>query len=111
MLFTGAQFSIDATGRVLGTGDIERQTYNTFRNITRVLQAGGADWRDVVKMNTFYVFDGTDEGLTAFWEKLTRVRVQFYATQAHCGTGVRVSGLPGEGLLISAAAIAVLPSD
>jgi 2-iminobutanoate/2-iminopropanoate deaminase len=94
---------------VLGEGDIEVQTQNVFTNITRVLREGGADWSNVVKMNTYYVFDGPEEEAKAFWEKMTRVRVQFYATPAHCGTGVRVSGLPGKGLLIGAAAIAVAP--
>lgn len=109
LLFTGAQFSADSRGHVLGRGDIETQTRNVFTNITRVLEAGGASWSDVVKMNTFYVFDGPDDQLTAHWEKMTRVRVEFYARPAHCGTGVRVAGLPGEGMLVSAAAIAVVP--
>ncbi|MCW2741331.1 MAG: hypothetical protein JWR45_1753 [Blastococcus sp.] len=109
LIFTGAQFSVGAEGDVLGEGDIEVQTQNVFTNITRVLREGGADWSNVVKMNTYYVFDGPEEEAKAFWEKMTRVRVQFYATPAHCGTGVRVSGLPGKGLLIGAAAIAVAP--
>jgi enamine deaminase RidA (YjgF/YER057c/UK114 family) len=110
LLFTGAQFSVDADGNALGEGDIEVQTRNVFTNITRVLRDGGADWSNVVKMNTFYVFDGPEDEAKAFWEKMTRVRVQFYAQPAHCGTGVRVSGLPGKGLLIGAAAIAVVPA-
>lgn len=110
LLFTGAQFSVDADGNALGQGDIEVQTRNVFTNITRVLRDGGADWSNVVKMNTFYVFDGPEDEAKAFWEKMTRVRVQFYAQPAHCGTGVRVSGLPGKGLLIGAAAIAVVPA-
>jgi 2-iminobutanoate/2-iminopropanoate deaminase len=109
VIFTGAQFSIDANGKTLGRGDIEVQTQNVFTNLTRVLRDAGADWSNVVKMNTFYVFDGPEQEATGFWEKMTRVRVRFYANPAHCGTGVRVSGLPGDGLLISAAAIAVLP--
>lgn len=109
IVFTGAQFSVDAAGKTIGDGDIEVQTYNVFTSLTRVLAEARADWSDVVKMNTYYVFDGPEEAATEFWEKLTRVRVRFYANPAHCGTGVRVSGLPGHGLLIAGAAIAVLP--
>jgi 2-iminobutanoate/2-iminopropanoate deaminase len=109
LLFTGSQFSLAEDGKVEGVGDIEVQTRNVFTNITRVLAEGGADWSNVVKMNTYYVFNGADEELKGYWEKMTRVRVEFYANPAHCGTGVRVAGLPGEGLLIAAAAIAVAP--
>lgn len=110
LLFTAAQFPVDSSGEVVGVGDIEAQTRAVFRNITAVLAASGATWADVVKMNTFYVFDGAADELTAYWEKMTRVRVQFYASPAHCGTGVRVSGLPGRDVLVSAAAIAVVPT-
>lgn len=109
LVFTGAQFSIGASGETVGRGDIEVQTESVFTNLTRVLRDAGADWSNVVKMNTYYVFDGPEQEATEFWEKMTRVRVRFYANPAHCGTGVRVAGLPGDGLLISAAAIAVLP--
>jgi enamine deaminase RidA (YjgF/YER057c/UK114 family) len=110
LLFTGAQFPVDSRGQVVGVGDIETQTRAVFANITAVLGCAGATWADVVKMNTFYVFDGAADELTAYWEKMTKVRVQFYATPAHCGTGVRVRGLPGKDVLISAAAIAVVPA-
>jgi enamine deaminase RidA (YjgF/YER057c/UK114 family) len=110
LLFTGAQLPMDTDGKVAGVGDIETQTRLVFSNITSVLAGFGATWADVVKMNTFYVFNGADDELTAYWEKMTKVRVEFYATPAHCGTGVRVAGLPGRDVLVSAAATAVLPT-
>ena len=77
LLFVGGQISADENGNAIGVGDIEVQTRNVFQNITNVLSEAGADWNDVVKLNTYYVFDGRDEELAPYWEKMTRVRMEF----------------------------------
>jgi enamine deaminase RidA (YjgF/YER057c/UK114 family) len=74
-----------------------------------VLQEAGGDMKDIVKFNTYYVFEGQGDELTSFWEKMTRVRMEFFEEPGPCGTGVRVVGLAYPDLLIEVEAIAVLP--
>jgi enamine deaminase RidA (YjgF/YER057c/UK114 family) len=109
LIFVGGQISSDDQGRTIGVGDIETQTRNVFENIRSVLREAGADMRDIVKINTFYVFDGEGDALTEYWEKMTRVRMEFFEEPGPCGTGVRVVGLAYPDLLIEVEAIAVVP--
>lgn len=108
LVFVGGQVSADREGRAIGVGDIEEQTRNTFDNIGRVLHRANADWPDVVKLNTYYVFDGPDDELQPYWEKMTRVRMQYLPTPGPAGTAVRVAGFALPGLLIEVEAIAVV---
>jgi enamine deaminase RidA (YjgF/YER057c/UK114 family) len=108
LLFVGGQLSADEQGNVLGAGDIEAQTRNVFDAVTKVLTAGGATWRDVVKINTYYVCDETGGAVKEFWEKMTRVRLDYLPTPGPAGTAVRVAGLMYDGFLIEVEAIAVV---
>ena len=110
LLFIGGQISADGDGNTVGVGDIELQTRNVFENIGKVLRDAGAKWSDLVKLNTYYVFDGRDDELTDYWEKMTRVRMEYLADPGPVGTAVRVSGLAYPGLLIEVEGIAVLGS-
>jgi len=108
-LFVGGQVALDAKGRVIGPGDIEVQTRAAFENLTKVLRAAGADWRNVVTMNTFY--DHAVEGpeVEEGWKRMTRVRLEFLPKPAGpCGTGLRAK-LPLDGLMIQVEVVAVLP--
>ena len=107
-VFVGGQVSADKDGTAIGVGDIELQTRNTFENIGRVLRDAGADFSDIVKLNTYYVFDGPPEELKPFWEKMTRVRMEFLPVPGPAGTAVRVAGLAYPDLLNEVEAIAVI---
>lgn len=109
LLFVGGQISADTQGRVIGEGDIEVQTRNVFEHITTVLREGGATWADVVKLNTYYVFEGEGAEIRAYWEKMTAVRMEYLVEPGPAATAVRVMGLAYPGLLIEAEAIAVVP--
>ncbi|BCW86417.1 RidA family protein [Paenarthrobacter ureafaciens] len=108
LVFTGGQLSADENGNVVGEGDIETQTRNVFTSLTQVLAEAGATWDDVVKLNTYYCFEGTGPEVQEYWEKMTRVRMEFLPEEGPAGTGVRVSGLMYDGFLIEVEAIAVL---
>jgi 2-iminobutanoate/2-iminopropanoate deaminase len=108
LVFVGGQLSADENGDVIGPGDIEVQTRNTFENITRVLEEAGAAWKDVVKMNTYYTFEGTEEEAGDFWRRMTRVRMEYLTDPGPCGTAVRVGGFMSEGFLIEVEVIAVI---
>jgi 2-iminobutanoate/2-iminopropanoate deaminase len=108
LVFVGGQLSLDEQGAVVGAGDIEVQTRNVFNHITRVLHDAGASWGDVVKLNTYYVFDGPPADAQAYWSKMTAVRMEYLPDPGPCGTAVRVEGLMYDGLLIEVEAIAIV---
>ncbi|MFD1708272.1 RidA family protein [Siminovitchia sediminis] len=108
LIFVGGQLSMNEKGEVIGKGDIETQTREVFKNIRKVLKEVGADTKDIVKLNTFYTFDGDREEVTEFWEKMTKVRMEFLPEPGPCGTAVRVDGFMTDGCLIEVEAIAVV---
>lgn len=108
-VFVGGQVALDAEGRVIGPGDIEAQTRAAFENVTKVLRAAGADWPNVVMMNTFYDQEVEGPGIEEGWKRMTRVRLEFLPTpEGPCGTGIRAK-LPLDGLMIQVEVVAVLP--
>jgi enamine deaminase RidA (YjgF/YER057c/UK114 family) len=106
LVFVGGQLSADADGNVVGPGDIEVQTREVFENVTRILHEAGATWEQVVKLNTYYVYDGDPADAQDYWEKMTRIRLEYLPDPGPCGTGVRVAGLMYDGFLIEVEAIA-----
>lgn len=111
-VFVGGQIATEdgKPGIAVGVGDIEEQTRIVFENLTRVLTEAGTDFSHVVKINTYYVFDGPDEEVTEFWEKMTRVRMEYLPDPGPAGTAVRVTGLAYPDLLIEVEVIAYDPS-
>jgi enamine deaminase RidA (YjgF/YER057c/UK114 family) len=108
MVFVGGQISADEQGRVIGEGDITLQTKNVFEAIGRVLEEANASWEDVVKLNTYYVFDGEGDDIRLFWEKMTETRLKYIPNPGPAATAVRVAGLAYPGLLIEADVIAII---
>jgi 2-iminobutanoate/2-iminopropanoate deaminase len=109
LIFVGGQISADEQGRTIGAGDIELQTRNVFENIRKVLQEVGADMHHIVKFNTFYIFEGEGDEIREYWEKMTRVRLEYLADPGPVGTAVRVTGLAYPDLLIEVEAVAYAP--
>ena len=108
VIFVGGQVSADARGRTVGAGDIAVQTRNTFEFIKRVLEEAGGDLSDIVKLNTYYQYEGEGADITRFWEEMTEVRKEYLADPGPVGTAVRVRGFAYEGLLIEIEAIAIV---
>lgn len=108
LVFVGGQISADQNGRTIGVGDIAVQTRNCFENIRAVLAEVGADLRNIVKLNTYYCFDGDGPAVTRFWEEMTKVRMEYLPDPGPAATAVRVMGLAYEDLLIEIEAVAVL---
>jgi 2-iminobutanoate/2-iminopropanoate deaminase len=108
-IFTGGQLSLDDQGRALGPGDIEFQTRKVFTDIRSVLAEAGATMQHVVKLCTFYVFDGEGDSLTEYWERMTKVRLEFFDEPGPAATAMRVSGLAYPDLLIAVDAVAYVP--
>lgn len=110
-VFVGGQRSLDANGRLTGIGDIAAQTANAFGSVEKVLKAAGGDRNNLMRQNTYYRFLGEGHGVTDYWEKMTRVRMQHWSKPTPCGTGVRVKGFPYNEELIQTEGIGVLGTD
>jgi enamine deaminase RidA (YjgF/YER057c/UK114 family) len=108
MIFVGGQRSFDANGNLIGEGDIEIQTAETFRNLETVLQLGGGDRNNLMRQNTFFRFFGEGRDVTDYWEKMTNVRRQYMSIPSAAGAGLRISGLPNSKELIQVEGIGVL---
>jgi 2-iminobutanoate/2-iminopropanoate deaminase len=54
MIFCSGQIALHPeTGALVGSGDVATQTRRVMDNLTAVLEAAGATWRDVVKTTVF----------------------------------------------------------
>jgi 2-iminobutanoate/2-iminopropanoate deaminase len=108
LIFVGGQISADRQGRTIGAGDIATQTRNVFEHIRKVLGEAGAGLGDIVKLNTYYSFDGRGPPITEFWEEMTRVRMDYLPDPGPAATAVRVAGFAYEDLLIEIEAVAAV---
>ena len=64
--------SVGEGGETLYAGDFRAQLWRTYRNITRLLEAEGATWRDVVR-TTCYIRD-----IERDYDEFNRVRNEFF---------------------------------
>ena len=83
---------------------------NVFESIKKVLAEAGGTMADIVKLNTYYVFEGKGDDIREFWERMTAVRMEYIADLGPAATAVRVMGLAYPDLLIEVEAIAVVPA-
>ena len=104
LVFFSGQISDDAKGTVVGKGDIRAQTRQVFANLKSALESVGADWSNIVKMNT-YLTDAAN--IPAFREIREEVLANVQPRPA--STAVIVSKLFGEDWLLEIEAVAVIP--
>jgi len=66
-VYVGGQDAVDASGAIVGKGDLKAQTEQILKNIEIALAAGGAQLEHVIKWN-IYVLQGQSlqEGFAAF---------------------------------------------
>jgi enamine deaminase RidA (YjgF/YER057c/UK114 family) len=99
LVWVSGQLAVDADGNV-PHADWESQTRLAFANVGRALQAGGADWSDVVKL-TLFVVDLSELAT------IRRVRDEFVDTsRPPTSSLVQVAGLVRPGALLEAEAVA-----
>lgn len=111
LIFCGGQRSLDGNGQLLGSGDIEVQTDNAFRNFEAIFKEAGGDRNSILRQNTYYRFLGEGHDVTDYWEKMTRVRMRYWASPSACGTGVRIHGLPAPDELIQVEGMGTLSTE
>ncbi len=94
---------MDGSGQLVGQGDLRAQATQTFENLKAALQASGAGFENVVKLNSYFV---DMSQLPAFRE----VRDKYVNTaNPPASTAVQVSRLFREGFLVEVEAVAVVP--
>ncbi len=104
-VFVSGQVALDADGNLVGKGDLRAQADKAFQNLGTALEAAGASFADVVKLNT-YVVGYRPQHLAV----LSEVRTRHLGEAAlPASTLLGVPALAREGLLIEVEAIAVVP--
>ncbi|HAM56157.1 MAG TPA: enamine deaminase RidA [Candidatus Rokubacteria bacterium] len=104
VLHVSGQVAQDATGSVMGKGDIRAQTRQVLENIRTVLAAGGGTMDDVARV-TVYVTDMSGLG------QIHEVRGQYFRRPYPASTLVEVKRLVKPEYLIEIDAVAVIPAD
>ncbi|MBE7556243.1 MAG: RidA family protein [Anaerolineales bacterium] len=103
-VYVGGQDAVDASGAIVGKGDIKAQTEQIFKNLQTALAAAGATLEHVIKWN-IYVVQG--QPLQPGFEVFQRVWGQRPNPPAI--TGVYVAGLANPDFLCEMDAVAVVP--
>ena len=103
-VYVGGQDAIDASGTIIGKGDIKAQTEQVLKNIQTALSAGGAQLEHVIKCN-LYVVQG--QPLQAGFEVFQQVWGNRPNPPAI--TMAFVAGLANPNFLVEMDAIAVVP--
>jgi len=103
MIFVGGQVSLTPRGEVIDPGQLEAQTRTAMRNIERVLAGLGAGIDDVVKVNAFYVGDGSGDDLHAN----LAIRSACFTEPGPATTGVSLPTLAYRDMLIEIEVIAM----
>jgi enamine deaminase RidA (YjgF/YER057c/UK114 family) len=108
MLLISGTASIDDEGRTVHVGDFRAQCWRTYRNITRLLEAEGASWHDIVRTSCYL------RDIERDYKDFNEVRTAFFnwlgLNPLPASTGIQAR-LCREDLLVEIEAIAVLPNN
>ena len=99
LVFVSGQAALDEQGRIVGPGDFDAQAEQTFRNLARVLEAGGSSLERIVKVTIFL----TD---MANFPKIVELRRRWFVPPYPADTIVEVASLALPELEIEIEAIA-----
>ena len=100
-IYISGQIAYDKDGKVVGAGDMKAQAEQVFRNLQAALEAAGAKFSDVVKMNSYI----TDMSKV---QAVRDVRAQYFKDATPASTFVEVKGLVRPELLLEIEVIAVV---
>jgi len=100
-VYIAGQIAFDKEGKVVGAGDMAAQAEQVFKNLQSALEAAGAKFSDVVKMNT-YITD------MAKAPAVREVRARYFGQTAPASTLVQVVALARPELMLEIEVIAVV---
>lgn len=103
-VYIAGQIAVDKSFQVVGKGDFRAQAEQVFANLKTALEAAGADFTHVVKLNIYFID-------MSHLRTLAEVRDR-YVNTAHppASTAVEVRKLALADLLLEIEAVASLPS-
>ena len=104
ILFISGTASVDEAGRTVHVGDLRAQCRRTFHNITKLLEAEGASWKDIIR-TTCYLRD-IDRDYKEFNEERTRFYNEQDLNPYPASTGIQAK-LCRSDLLVEIEAIAM----
>jgi len=108
ILLISGTASVDESGKTVHAGDFSAQCWRTYQNITGLLEAEGATWKDIVR-TTCYLRD-----IERDYEAFNEIRTQFFKEQEldplPASTGIQAI-LCRPDLLIEIEAIAIFETD
>jgi reactive intermediate/imine deaminase len=102
-IYVSGQIAQDAQGNLVGRGDLAAQTDQAFQNLVHVLEANGASFDDVVKIQTFMT---TLDGLQGSRD----VRARYLPDEPPASTAVQVAALLVPEALIEVDVVAAIPA-
>ncbi len=105
-LYIGGQDAVDASGMIVGKGDIRKQTEQVFSNLQAALKAGGAGLENVIKWNVYIVQGQPIQPAFEVFQNVWGRRPDPPAI-----TGVFVFGLANPDFLVEMDAVAVVPEE
>jgi len=95
LIFTGDISAIGNYGEVQAEDDVIDQTHIMMQQLNRALVVVGASVSQVVKINVFYVGDGTADN----WEEPAAIRAAYFQNSGPAATGIAVKSFPQAGLM------------
>ena len=103
-VYVGGQDPVDASGNIVGKGDVAAQTEQVLTNLRAALAAGGAGPEHIIKWN-IYIVEGQSlqAGFAAFQNAWPQT------PNPPAITGAYVAGLAHPDFLVEMDAIAVVP--
>jgi len=90
-IYTSGQIALTAEG-VMAANDVERQTHQVMKNLSHVLEAGGARFNDVIK-TTIFLADMND------FEKVNAIYAHYFGDHKPVRSTVAVKTLPKNALV------------
>src|SRR5204862_7928157 len=102
LIFVSGCVAADSEGNIV-SDDLATQTRKTLDNLRMVLQAAGADLKDVLK-TTVFMLDISQRGVTH------EIRQEYFGDSPPASTMVEVKGLGRPEYLIEIDAIAAVPA-
>jgi len=102
-IYISGQIALDKDGKVVGAGDMKAQAEQVFKNLQAALDAAGATFSDVVKMNT-YITD------MAQAPAVREVRARYFGDTSPASTLVQVVHLARPEFMLEIEVIAAVPA-
>jgi len=102
-IYISGQIALDKDGKVVGAGDMKAQAEQVFKNLQAALDAAGAKFSDVVKMNT-YITD------MAQAPAVREVRARYFGDTSPASTLVQVVHLARPEFMLEIEVIAAVPA-